>query len=205
MYKEFKQPFCHVFVANFIDGVETQKVSSNARNLELESVTNKKVKLQKYEVWKLLEHAVKTSLGLSANAVDFYKGDNGKWHAHGFYFSLSHSHGALAVAVSSSPVGVDIELIKQPKPNAVERVLTTTEKGAISRLSESERAKALITLWSQKESVFKRNGSGRLSEIQTDKESVETKIINLSGSDYALSTSCDETKIEYFESVDFIK
>ena len=207
LIKNNEAPVCHVYTASFIENIEVLPIFSKERNLDIESTSNLKVKRQKYLVWKLLERALYNSFGLDYKTLNFYKTEKGKWKTDGVYFSLSHSHGALAVCLSNSEVGVDIELIDSALERAVERVLTRREKELTANLSGIEKTRKLACIWSQKESVYKRDGKCVISKIETQAETVETKIVTISGEEYALSlATTNGAKIYYHENVEnFVK
>ena len=69
------------------------------RQKEIESCSNFKVKQEKFYIWKLLEIALKQSLGIDIREVEFRKLDNGKWVCDKCQFSLSHikAHSSTAI------------------------------------------------------------------------------------------------------------
>lgn len=80
--------------------------------------------------------------------------------------SLSHADGLIAFAVScNGPVGVDIEPADRAgeMPEIAARVCHPEELGALSGLpglSDSGRARALLSLWVRKEALLKAAGIG---------------------------------------------
>ena len=60
------------------------------------------------------------------------------------HFNLSHSHGAAVCALSQGPVGVDVELRRQPP----------------RRLSAGMEPEAFWRLWTGREATVKREGKG---------------------------------------------
>ena len=126
------------------------------RQLEVDGVSNERTRREKYYVWRLLEYAIKNSLGADASRLCFTKGKNRKWSCEGFEFSLSHSGEALAVAISDRAVGVDVERIRVRDVNRMaEYMLTESERAEYENVFDNERVEWLIRKWCQKEAIFK--------------------------------------------------
>ena len=171
-------PIAHVYTLSIPENYTFKPLYPSARQSEIESISNRKVKEEKYFSWRLLEYALSRTFGYKINELNFTKTENGKWLLDNCYISLSHSHGVVAVAVSKKPIGVDVELIKKPKNNAVERALNGCEKKALKSVCQQEKDKFLITTWSKKESAYKRKGEGKFmpSKIDSTKHNFFEKI-----------------------------
>lgn len=76
--------------------------------------------------------------------------------------SLTHSAGLLAVAVSRTPVGLDIELQRKPRPvtELLDLVASPQEQRYAATLSGHRQAAAFYRIWTLKEAYFKYRGSG---------------------------------------------
>ena len=72
------------------------------------------------------------------------------------FFSLSHCSEAVACVVSSMPVGIDVESIDSYDTEMVAVVMNGEEQRQIA--SSSDARTAFITLWTQKESLYKMTG-----------------------------------------------
>lgn len=77
-----------------------------------------------------------------------------------FHFSLSHSGTFAVCAYSNSPIGVDLQIIKEKLPKHLEKILSIQEKCYLSELQEEERKLAFFRLWTRKESLVKWDGRG---------------------------------------------
>ena len=178
-------------------------LSVTERQNEISSVSNERVRREKFYVWKLLENALQNSLGLSARELDFYKDKNGKWHCSECAFSLSHSAGALAVAVSDNEVGVDIERVKIKYPErASEYILTPKELCEYRLLPEDKRVEHLILKWTQKEAAFKLFGKEayKPSSIELDGLFLDSRRLELMDEQYFLSVASKKAEdIKIFE------
>ena len=75
----------------------------------------------------------------------------------GFHFSVSHSGNLIAFAHHSSPIGIDVEMIKDSISPAI-RFFTENEKAYINNNPES-----FFEIWTKKEAYVKYTGKG-LSE-----------------------------------------
>ncbi len=185
-----KTEFTHVYYAEIPQEIKIGKVYPESRDEEIKSCKSEKTRAEKYFVWRLLEYAVKKSLGLDFKALNFTKTEYGKWVTEGFYFSLSHSEGLAAVAVSSSPVGVDIEAVKERNYERLEkRAFSPEERRSFYLLPEEERGEKFTLLWAKKESVFKMRNLPEFIPSETDGASAEARLLTLEGGRYALAVS----------------
>lgn len=182
-----------VYLAKIPLNTDYSPLYPSDRNDEIWGVKNQKVKSQKYWVWKLLEHALKSSFGINIEDVEFFKTKSGKWLCDKCCFSLSHSENVVAVAVYNQKVGVDIELIREIDQDAVIKRLTESEKEQLSNLSPDVRQRFLIEKWSQKESIFKSSDNEIFlpSKIDTTKKSVLSKLVVIDQKEYVLSIASE--------------
>lgn len=98
---------------------------------------------------RLLEYAIKDEYGIKMPGIvrDRY-GKPSFNRDIGVYFSLSHSGGYIICALSSTPVGVDIQEIREVSPHTLTRICTERE---LSNLD-------FMSLWCLKESFIKLKG-----------------------------------------------
>ncbi len=88
--------------------------------------------------------------------------ESGKPYKEGEYFSISHSGSYAIFASASSPIGVDIELIRPYSPLLKEAVLNEEERKRAKNDGD------FFRLWCLKESLLKATGEGlskRLKEV----------------------------------------
>ena len=151
-----KMPIVDLYLAAIPEAGEPGEIFPPERRREIESVTNERVRREKYYAWKLLEYGLCRSLGLKIDDMEFEKTPFGKWTSPSCHFSISHSHGIVAVAVSRDAVGVDVEpLVKPVSDRFADRIFSECEREVYSSLPEDERLKYLISAWTVKEAVFK--------------------------------------------------
>ena len=95
---------------------------------------------------------------------EFRYNPNGKPYIPGApYFSISHCKAGIAVAIDDQPIGIDIEAIRHPEPDLIERTMSPEEQAAIHDDRD------FIRLWTRKEAVVKMQGTGIQSFEQIQK------------------------------------
>ena len=160
-----------MYVAEFDANVEVQPVMPLARQAVIEQTTDPLLKRQRYCVWRLLCDALQQVTGKCADELSFTVDGNGKWRCDGcVHFSLSHSGNVVAVAVARQPVGIDVEALDDKRFNArlARRILTENELTLYNSVPPCERPQALVKTWTQKESLFKRDGGSIFAPKQID-------------------------------------
>ena len=83
--------------------------------------------------------------------------------ADGPYFSISHCKQGIAVVVSDSPVGIDIEGIRQVDEGLVRKTMNIEEQAQIQASAAPDRE--FIRLWTRKEAYVKLQGTGIISDM----------------------------------------
>ena len=185
-------PVVDVYFARVPNEGEMTPLYPPEREREVQSVSNERVKREKYYVWRLLEYALEHSFGFRLSELEFTKKADGRWSTPKCEFSLSHSGSAVAVAVSRAPVGVDIELPRVLRVDRMaEHILDASELGDYEMLSEEKKADCLIRRWTAKEATFK---SRHLSvfeptKIQVSKDQIKTDEVVLDGERYVYSVA----------------
>ena len=81
------------------------------------------------------------------------------------YFNLSHCRSVAACVVSSSPVGVDVDEVREFKDSLARQVLNDDEYAMVS--SSSQPAREFIRLWTMKESYLKLTGDGITRDLKS--------------------------------------
>lgn len=80
------------------------------------------------------------------------------------HFSISHCKQAIAVAVCESPIGVDVESIRNVDAALIERTMNSQEQMYIH--ASCNPAAAFTELWTRKESFLKYKGTGIVDSLQ---------------------------------------
>ena len=145
---------CNVYIAKY-PFPYNEDINCPLRREEIEKCRNSAVKEQKFYVWKLLEYALLDAFGLKKNILNFKKKKNGKWVLDGYFFSLSHSGNIVVAAVSDSPIGVDIQKIKQIEDPAKFKTIIFSEKEKAKYRDVND--EKLMKIWSLKECAFKKS------------------------------------------------
>lgn len=193
-------PILDVYVGELKDYSAVSPVYPPERNEQIQSCTNSHIQLQRYGVWKLLERALMRTFGLKIEDCSFERLPSGKWACDKCCFSLSHSHDALAVAISKSSVGVDIELIEEPKAKIAARLLSDSELHHYLSLNAQEQADYLIKCFTQKESMFKRSNDTVFNPKSLVADStVKSRHVNIGGKEYWLSVANDDKAMLRFK------
>ena len=184
-------PLLSVMVAEIPKDGKVRGVYPVERQKEIDEAKNEGVKRRKYYVWKLLEYALEWTFGTKIDKVKFHKSENGKWSCDKCEFSLSHSENAVAVALSRKPVGVDVELIKNPVVDGLEKKILSDAEVSEFNVAE-DKTDYLITAWSKKESVFKRDGGRNFApkQIENYSETHSTEV-EVAGERYRLAVTSE--------------
>ena len=114
----------------------------------------------------LLKKGLREAYGITENPV-FEYGEHGKPSIVGhpeIHFNLSHCKEAVVCAVSDSPVGADVESIREYHESLVRYTMNDDE---VHQIESSEHPDvAFIRLWTMKEAVLKLIGTGISNDIK---------------------------------------
>jgi len=91
------------------------------------------------------------------------------------HFNISHSEKLCAAAVSTSPVGIDVQLIKPAKPATVSYACTERERAIIAAADDYDRA--FIQYWTYKESYLKAVGCGLRRDLPACEFDIDGNIL----------------------------
>ena len=108
----------------------------------------------------LLCEGLEREYGITDKPVFSY-GEHGKPSIIGhedIHFNLSHCKTAVACAISDTPIGIDIESIRDAKESVIRYAMNDDEARQI--LDSSNPALEFTKLWTMKESVLKLTGEG---------------------------------------------
>ena len=142
------------------DPKENPKLMENIsfyRKQKIEKCMRKKGRCQSLGAGLLLEYVLRC-YGKSTSEITF--GENGKPEIAGLYFNLSHSHDIVICAVSDSPIGCDIERMKDAPLRIAERYFGKNECEQLDTLPSDEKSDLFYRLWTIKESYLKMTGEG---------------------------------------------
>ena len=194
-----------VLYAPISDDTQISTLYPDVRAAEVFGCKNDKSRREKYCVWKLLERAVRDYLLLDFDNLHFTKNDYGKWECPDFEFSLSHTDRLVCVAISTTPIGVDVELVRTLKQRLSSRILTPIETERFNTLDDDKKSEYLLECWVRKESIFKRNGQAALmpNRIETDLYRTRVEHLHVCERDYVMSVSSHGEKIlfKYMEEI----
>ena len=163
------------------------------RDTLVKNTANPTVRRERYFVWRLLEVAIRHSLGLELSEIGLRR-EGERWTSELADISLSHG-GALAVAVSGAPVGVDIESLSGDSDTArlAERFFSDAERAEYCAAPEEERRAAFLRIWTAKEAIFKSQRSTAFapSEVDSGASRVHSRTVRLGEEDFILSVATE--------------
>ena len=173
---------------------EIGRVECEERQAQIDNSGSERVKRERYFAWRLLEHAVMHSKGKSLAEMQPKLSQNGKWESPYIHLSITHSKDLVAVALSNAPVGIDLEPIGSPRPERfAERVLSDEEMAEYRSTEEGDRLPLIYRKWTEKESLFKKEGGTAFipKQIDTTKGGVISYELEMNGDIYFLSLATD--------------
>ena len=117
--------------------------------------------VRKYITQKILS----SFLNVPQNEIQYHKAANKKPIVQGLEFNVSHSNGLILIAVCSSPVGIDVELMK--KDFSFTSLLTDCfhPNETILIKNSQDQLTCFYGLWTRKEAVLKATGEGLIEEL----------------------------------------
>ncbi len=128
------------------------------RKQKIEKCLQEKGRRQNLGAAILLEQVLK-QYGRSTEEI--VRGENGKPEIEGFYFNLSHAKDYVICAVGDSPIGCDIEAVKDAPLRIAERYFSESEKEQLNRATTiEEKSDVFYRMWTIKESYLKMTGEG---------------------------------------------
>jgi 4'-phosphopantetheinyl transferase len=110
-------------------------------------------------------------LGIEPGALKFLVMPGGKPVLEGsesLHFNLAHSSELAVLAVGPSPVGIDIEQVRDVADarGLARRYFSSREVSTLDQVPDGELARAFLTYWTQKEAVVKADGRGLAIPLQ---------------------------------------
>ena len=114
----------------------------------------------------LLIHALREE-GVFDEMPEFFYGEHQKpflKNYPGWHFNLSHCKNAVCCVLSRKEVGIDIEEIKEYKESLAEYICNEQELNLLH--CSDNQADEFYKLWTRKEAVFKKFGSGITKDIK---------------------------------------
>lgn len=149
---------------------------------------------------ELLLELMKRALGESADELfaRLYKNENGKPmlpEESGLFVSISHSGECVAAAVADSPVGIDIEEMREPlaakKTEILERFFAEED---IEKAKADKSGREFYIFWTRREAAFKAYATRPFYTEDPTKnceESIISRTLTINGKSYALAVACE--------------
>lgn len=110
---------------------------------------------------RLVKDIAVCRFGIDSNKTAISRTENGKPYFVNYpnlHFNISHSGSAIAVAFSSSPVGIDIEVIRDINLSVAKRFFNKSDYGELCSLESENADIRFLELWTQKEANLKMQG-----------------------------------------------
>ena len=114
----------------------------------------------------LLKEGLRQEYGIDENPLLDYDPQGKPFLAdhQDIFFNLSHCRGAAICAIGNSPVGIDIECIREYRPGLAAYTMNELELEHIGRADRPD--VEFIRLWTMKESLLKLTGEGIRSSLK---------------------------------------
>ena len=140
------------------ENLELLEGLSSYRKQKIERCLQEKGRKQNLGAELLLEQVLK-QYGKSADQI--VRSENGKPEIEGFCFNLSHAQDYVICVVADSPVGCDIEAIKEAPLRIAERYFSERENEQLNSVHTiEEKSEMFYRMWTIKESYLKMTGEG---------------------------------------------
>ena len=113
--------------------------------------------------------AISARTGIPGMKLEIDPDKYGKPHminAPGVHFNTSHSGDLVVCAINDEPVGVDIEVIRAPKPDVAKRFFRSDEYEYITSGADAPDV-AFFRIWTMKESYVKWLGKGLRARLDS--------------------------------------
>lgn len=122
-----------------------------------------KDKLHSLFVEIILRYALWEQYSINSPYIEFKQSEYGKpsfVHYRDIHFNLSHSGDWVICGIGDTPLGIDVEQIKEMKSLFANRIYTEEESAFIDTSPLEDRPKAFYKIWTLKESYVKNVGMG---------------------------------------------
>ena len=173
---------------------------SRSRKIYVHTFTNENAKAQRYWASVLLEKAL-GDFGVSFNNLTLNQTESGKWVCDRACFSISHSNGVVAVCVSNVNCGIDVEYFDKNRFST--KLLGKISSNAEQVLCDNPLPEDVITIWTQKESIYKLGVSEKtVANINVQNYLTKTFFLSVDGKGYCLScASTLKNDVEFSTSI----
>lgn len=138
---------------------KVRRVLSERRIRRIDGIRKEKAKRLSAGAELMLVNAVKRKYPHAGVPVEYYSDERGKPYfacIENAYFSLSHSGDIAACAFSDSPVGIDVQYVRNPNLALAKRFFSEKEYKTV----EKDPEKMFNRIWARKEAAAKADGRG---------------------------------------------
>ncbi len=138
----------------------------------------------------LAKKMISQKLDIEIKDIHFLKDQNGKPYAENIdiEFNISHSGDYVVCAISNTPIGIDIEQIRDIKDSLIRYVCQENELQYVYEISQ-ETQKHFFEIWTSKEAYVKCIGTGMkdLKKVDVLNEDIQKHINTFYFQDYVIS------------------
>lgn len=150
-------------IVNINEVKEFLNIVSAERKVKINRFYFQKDKVHSLFAEIILKYALWEQYGLNSTYIEFGQSKYGKPYLvnqKGLYFNLSHSGNWVLCGLGDTPIGLDVEEIKDKKMNLFNRIFTKEEHDFIFMQPLDQRIKSFYKIWTLKESYVKYIGKG---------------------------------------------
>ena len=119
-----------------------------------------KESFENYKVEESRKEKIASSILKNKYIGNYHLNEFGKPLSETKSFNVSHSKGVVALAIDSSPIGIDIEKIREVNESLISHISNEEEKKYIHD------EKSFFEIWTNKEAVVKAQGKGLSSKVK---------------------------------------
>lgn len=161
---------------------------------------NRKAALISLAAGLLIQQTIERCLGILPENLILNKTEQGKPYIpgeEGFFFNISHSGEYVAIAYGDSPVGIDLEGIREKDLKVAKRCFCEEEYLYIlAGKSDEEQSRRFFEIWTMKESYLKCLGTGINVPLNSFLVNpVERRVVNFEDGEYLFKSRIYEDYI----------
>ena len=176
------------------------KFVSSQRQQKIERFAFEKDKIASLSAGLLLRYKASETLEIPADKITINYSQHNKPYIENFphyHFNLSHSGNLVVLAESRFPVGIDAELISNPREKVAKKYFTESENGFLSE--SKDKNTAFFRIWTSKESYVKMLGTGlskSLKSFDIFSQQIKDYFYSFEFSGYEVTVCCENLPFE---------
>ena len=176
--RKMKWHFTDIRMKSLTDYTAAFHALTPEKRARVDKIRQKKDKMRTVFADALARELLSEALGCAPDALEFTFGEYGKPLLKGgeYFFNVSHCEDIVVAAVDDSPVGIDVERIREISPYIAKKYFCHNEQvylfGHVPRDADFERVLSpearmrFFELWTAKEAYLKCRGTG-MTHVKT--------------------------------------